>query len=138
MISKKKICSICKKESYIWKTKLRIKYCKSCWSKISPKVISTKPKKAIRKVSKKREYVNQIYSRKRKEFLSLPKNSTCRAKLSCCLYHTGLDLTIHHSKGRGRYYLDTSTWIPLCLACHQWVENNPEEFRILGFTFNRK
>lgn len=81
----------------------------------------------IKPVSDKRKPLDQLYSKLRKAFLEDPHNATCRAKLPGCLGSMGQNLTIHHTKGRGKYYLDTSTWVPLCLTCHEWVERHPRE-----------
>ena len=36
-----------------------------------------------------------------------------------------------------REYLDTSTWLPVCRNCHNWIENNPTESYELGFSGSR-
>lgn len=91
----------------------------------------------LKSKNNKRKLLNQEYSKLRKEFLNKLENNTCRASFSGCLKSTGLNLTIHHSKGRGKYYLDTSTWIPLCLKCHEFIELNPKLAKELNFTDHR-
>lgn len=33
---------------------------------------------------------------------------------------------VHHRKGRGKYYLDTSTWMAVSSAGHRWIHDNPK------------
>jgi hypothetical protein len=40
-------------------------------------------------------------------------------------------------KGRGKYHLDTSTWLSVCRNCHDWIEKNPEEAKELGYSQSR-
>lgn len=39
---------------------------------------------------------------------------------------------IHHMRGRGKYYLDTLYWLPVCREAHLWIHANPKEARALG------
>jgi hypothetical protein len=133
MISPKpKQCSSCNEYKVIWKNHEKNKYCKECWQKKNPTKLSG-PKKRIKAVSDKKKPLDKQYSKLRKAFLEKPENNTCRAKLPGCFYSMNEDLTIHHTKGRGKYYLDDSTWIPLCLHCHMRVhEMGFEEASALG------
>ncbi len=72
------------------------------------------------------------YNKLRKEYLQ--NKSVCHAKVHNCTVHT---TDIHHMKGRGLYLLNTSTWLPVCRSCHNWIENNPEESYELGFSLKR-
>ena len=86
----------------------------------------------MRKVSKKMAKVNAEYSKLRIEYLG--EHPMCHAKIhNCTLQATD----IHHMRGRGKYHLDTKTWLPVCRNCHNWIENNPEEAKELGFSQNR-
>jgi len=89
----------------------------------------------IKNKSKKLSAQDKIYSKLRKEFLELPENCGCRAVLPGCTLTKGL--TVHHKKGRGIYYLDTSTWVTLCLPCHQYIETHPDLAKMLGFSESR-
>lgn len=91
----------------------------------------------LKQKSKLKKQLDLEYSKIRKEFLNNPLNSTCRGKFVNCLHSTGLNLTIHHSKGRGKYYLDISTWIPLCMNCHNFIELNPKIAKEIGFSDHR-
>lgn len=138
MLAKKKLCAGCGEEQHIWKNYEGEKWCRSCWyQKASLKFPKLSSRTHISPVSDKRKVLDQLYSKMRIVFLSKPENHTCRAKLPGCMHHTGLNLTIHHTKGRGRYYLDTSTWIPLCLHCHQYIEAAPKEAKELGLSQSR-
>ena len=69
---------------------------------------------------------------------SKPENSTCYAKIhGVCNNDKGYDLTIHHKRGRNKYFLDTSTWIAVCMCCHQWIETHVEQAKLLGFSESR-
>lgn len=76
--------------------------------------------------------VNSAYSQERKKYLS--NNPMCHAKIYNCTNHA---TEVHHKKGRGKYHLDTSTWLPVCRNCHDWIENNPEDAKELGYSETR-
>lgn len=123
----------CGLEKVIWKNHEGKKYCKDCW--YSENVTKTPSNRTpIKPKSDKQSVLDVLYSKMRKEFLLKPENSTCKAKLPGCLNVYGQDLTIHHTKGRGKYYLQSETWIPLCLTCHQWVETHPKEAREMNLS----
>jgi len=87
---------------------------------------------SLNKTSKKMSKINSDYSKLRKTFLeSYPM---CQAKVyNCSLRSTD----IHHMKGRGKYHLDTSTWLSVCRSCHDWIEKNPEEAKELNYSQSR-
>jgi len=133
---KLKMCAGCNTEKVIRKNFEGNKYCKDCWySKEVTKLPSSK--KPIKPKSDKKDILDVLYSKMRKEFLNLPENSTCRAKLPGCMGQFKENLTVHHTRGRGLYYLDKKTWIPLCLACHQWVETHPKEAREMNLSHTK-
>lgn len=133
---KLKTCSGCGNDKRIWKNYEGERFCKECWFLKKP-VSFPKPSKALRPTSDKRKPLDQMYSILRVKFLNEPHNATCRAKLPGCLGSMGQDLTIHHTKGRGKYYLEVSTWIPLCLACHKWVEEHPKQAKEMFLSESR-
>lgn len=45
---------------------------------------------------------------------------------------------IHHKKGRGKYLLDTSTWMALSQEGHRHIHNNPKEAYEKGWMLTRK
>ena len=110
-----KTCDGCGKPSLIWKTVGRKRYCKYC-------------------APKKQKTEDNQYSKLREKFFSKSENQFCKAHLDGCM-HIATD--VHHSKGRGEYLLDTSTWIPVCRACHNYIETHPEEAKALELSSTR-
>ena len=43
----------------------------------------------------------------------------------------------YSKKGRGKYLLDTSTWLSVCRNCHNWIETHPEDAKELGFSISK-
>lgn len=95
------------------------------------KVKEPKPLKrvAVKKVSKKMAGYLREYSKLRKQFLL--ENPNCRK------YPELAATDIHHSRGRGKYLLDTTTWIPLSRKAHIEVEGNPDLAKAEGFSLER-
>lgn len=50
----------------------------------------------------------------------LVNNRKCAARLKGC---QGVSTQVHHTKGCGKYFLDVSTWKPICDNCHDIVHN---------------
>lgn len=44
---------------------------------------------------------------------------------------------IHHMRGRGRHFLDESTWLPVCRACHEFIESERAWAQREGFLLSR-
>lgn len=88
----------------------------------------------IKQISTKQAILNKEYSEERKFFLSNPKNQLCQAKLLNC---DGRATDIHHKKGRGKYLLDTSTWLSVCRSCHMIIEANPAFAKQLNLSESR-
>ena len=87
---------------------------------------------SLNKISKKMVKTNSEYSNLRKTHLE--KFPMCQAKVyNCSLRSTD----IHHMKGRGKYHLDTSTWLSVCRNCHDWIEKHPDEAKELGYSDTR-
>jgi hypothetical protein len=133
---KLKQCAGCNLDKVIWKNYEGNKYCKDCWYN-SQTTKTPSNKKPIKPKSDKKDVLDVLYSKMRKEFLNEPKNATCRAKLPGCMGQFKENLTVHHTKGRGLYYLDKTTWIPLCLSCHEWVETHPKEAREMNLSLTK-
>ena len=133
---KLKQCAGCNLDKVIWKNYEGNKYCKDCW--YTSQVTKTPSnKRPIKPKSDKKDILDVLYSKMRKEFLNEAENATCRAKLPGCLNVYKQELTVHHTKGRGLYYLDKTTWIPLCMACHMWVETHPKEAREMNLSLTK-
>ena len=133
---KLKQCAGCNLDKVIWKNYEGNKYCKDCW--YTSQVTKTPSnKRPIKPKSDKKDILDVLYSKMRKEFLNEPENATCRAKLPKCMGQFKENLTVHHTKGRGLYYLDKATWIPLCLSCHEWVTDNSKQAIDMGLSQSR-
>lgn len=132
MQAKKKICSGCNSEQYIWKNHGGEKFCKRCWSTHESKNIK-KPniRTPIPRVSKKRQKETVEYLKIRTEYLN--EHKLCEAKLPGC---SGFSTEIHHIKGgeeRSTTYLDTNYFMAICRTCHNRVHLKPAEARELGY-----
>ena len=44
---------------------------------------------------------------------------------------------IHHTRGRGGYLLDMSTWLAVCPWCHRYIHDHPREARERGWMITR-
>jgi hypothetical protein len=86
----------------------------------------------IKKVSAKLSKINSEYSQIRKVYLT--EHPVCHAKIHKCSLHA---TDVHHKKGRGKYHLDVTTWLPVCRNCHAWIELNPIDAVELGFSDSR-
>lgn len=86
----------------------------------------------IKKVSAKLSKINSEYSQIRKVYLT--EHPVCHAKIHKCSLHA---TDVHHKKGRGKYHLDVTTWLPVCRNCHAWIELNPVDAVELGFSDSR-
>lgn len=102
-----------------------------------------KAKRAIPKVTKKRAAMNREYSVLRKHFLA--ENPWCQVwmmehglTLEWVTFMNGIvrikgeptrvpySTEVHHVKGRGKYLLDTNTWLAVSEESHRWIHANPK------------
>jgi hypothetical protein len=81
-----------------------------------------KRKVRLHPVSAKRAEEQEAYKILREAFLGL--NRFCAAKLSGCQYWSH---DIHHTKGRGKNYLQPQTWMPICRHCHRYLTDHKQE-----------
>jgi hypothetical protein len=108
-----------------------------------------KPKKAIRKVSKKRKPVNAEYMRLREVFLKA--NPYCQYELMQrfdtwdftkivpqILNFVAASTEVHHRKGRGKYLLDVGTWMAVSSDGHKAIHNNPKTSYEKGYMLPRR
>ena len=86
----------------------------------------------MKQQSNKMARLNSEYSKLRKKWL--PDHEMCQAKVNRC---TLKSTDIHHMKGRGKYLLDTNTWLSVCRNCHTWIELNPEDSKELGISISK-
>lgn len=89
-------------------------------------------KKPIKKISDRQKKLDVLYGILRKSFLRA--NPSCQMRIKCM----GSEATdVHHSRGRGEYYLDETTFIAGCRECHTWVGDHHAEAEALGFVKSR-
>ena len=134
MLTKKKICTCCKKDSFIWKNHKGEKYCKACWS-AHTHATNTKPtvrQKRIRPRSSKKVKEDAEYSVLRKEFLSTRPLCETRVPGKCTRFSTDVHHTYAGSK-RSEYYLKQETWMSVCRSCHTWIHENSKASKELGY-----
>ena len=88
-----------------------------------------KPRKTpIRKVSLKRAKQNREYTKLRHDFLIDSK--VCAVCPPGSYTHC---TEVHHSWGRGKYFLHVPSWIPVCRNCHRWIHEHPSQARERGY-----
>lgn len=105
---KLKICSECKKECYLFKSRPAL--CSSC---------ARKYQKPINKVSDTHKETLKQYKPIREEYLK--EHPNCQLKLEGCL---GIASEIEHRSGKAtkELYLDSSKYFAVCRVCHIQVE----------------
>jgi hypothetical protein len=80
----------------------------------------------IKQVSTARAIANRIYGVARKQFLA--EHPHCQ----CCDHRRSTQ--VHHTRGRtGKNFLDKTTWLAVDVGCHEWIHNNPNKARVLGW-----
>lgn len=91
-------------------------------------------RKPIAKHSTKRAKEEREYSVKAKAFKLANPDCAARVKAGC----TGGTEDIHHMAGKiGSMLLDEFYWLPVCRACHNWIEMNPLSAKKLGLSVSR-
>lgn len=89
-----------------------------------------KPRKPIRRVSKKRAKELREYMKLRAEFLSM--------YVTCQICGLQFATDIHHSMGRTGSLLNKQIfWTAVCRECHQKCHNHPVWSRLHGFSKDR-
>lgn len=129
-VIKRKIkeCKRCQKPSVIFGQGL----CSFCYRIVNSRALKRTP---IKKRSRKYTKHVKEYSSLRQQYLL--DNPCCAVRLPNCSYGDTDQLTIHHMKGRGKYFLDTSTWLTVCMSCHRYVEDHPEQAKANGWSRSR-
>lgn len=138
---KLKTCSVCNKETYLWKSKPAC--CRSCWLKIKAQEQSSEPK--LYKVSKKKESRSyRIKSVSDKKLSELKEYRVVRdrylAEHKVCEHPDCKNPSedLHHAKGRvGSLLTDVRYFKALCRKCHMWCEQEPQLAKELGLSFSR-
>lgn len=93
-----------------------------------------KKRKAVPRVSPKLRAQNAEYSVRVAAWKRKPENKFCKAMQKGCLVHATDN---HHKRGRGKYLLDETTWLPVCRNCHNWITEHSTEAITLGFSEKR-
>ncbi len=86
-----------------------------------------KKKYRISRYAEKRKLQNEKYFELRDVFLK--ENPMCGCGRDGCRKKSQ---DVHHSRKRGKYLLDISTWIAVNRLCHIWIHGNPVEAKNLG------
>lgn len=86
----------------------------------------------INKVSDSKKEDDKIYAKLRVVFLA--DNYFC---VACTDGIKRRAVHVHHTKGRGIYYLDPRTWFPICELCHTKAELNPNDAKAAGVSQDR-
>ncbi len=74
-----------------------------------------------------------IYERKKKAHFEAHPNCQLKIGVRGCPMHREHKATdLHHTRGRGSFYLDETTFASACRAGHAWVHANPNAARELG------
>lgn len=125
---RKKICSVCGEETYLWKSKPPT--CKKCY----------RPKTSLKRskpnpVSAKRKVLLKEYKQVKEEFLK--ERPYCEALLPGCTVDKNVH--IHHMKGKDsdELYMDTAYWLPCCNNCNLKIEELGEEAYKLGLKIRK-
>ena len=89
-----------------------------------PKVVYRIPKMSKRLASDNAKYLRMLPAWKEGKTCCYPG---CERPAEHC----------HHSKGRGVYLLEVSTWRPMCAEHHDIAENNANEAKRLNISVSR-
>lgn len=94
-----------------------------------------KPKRRtpLPKVSAKREKLNRVYSKKRKQFFK--EGDMCEAGLPGCTIEA---TDLHHPAGRmGNRLIEVERCKKVCRSCHRKLEEDPRLAKELGLSESR-
>jgi hypothetical protein len=89
-----------------------------------------KAPKQIPKKSAKRKVADVEYKKLNQQFL--------KDNPMCAIYPSKMAIEVHHrhcGKDRDKYYLDTTTWLPVSREGHNYIHSNPLEAREKGWLF---
>ena len=115
-----------------------------------------KARKPIKKVAKKRAALNREYMKLRDAFLKrypycqwylaensikledINPNGWVRAGHEASGLYPPASTECHHKKGRGKYLLDTSTWMAVSAEGHRAIHANPKLSYERGYMLPRR
>lgn len=87
-----------------------------------------KPRKPIRRVSKKRAGDLRKYSMYAADYLKAHPNCEVCGDSSDC---------IHHKRGRGIHLNKTEFFLSVCHNCHNYIHRNPMWSKRMGYMLDR-
>lgn len=126
---KGKGCNLCNQRGFIIPSKKAPKP-KAPGRAIAP----PKPRKPVRLKAPGRQAQDTEYSHLRVSFLlANPQCQVLHASGRCRQTST----QVHHRRGRGPYYLQVSTWMACCQACHELIETKRAWAKRMGYLVNR-
>lgn len=92
--------------------------------------------KPIRRVTPRRAKQKAEYSRKVRVFKR--KYPWCVSCITLWLIPIRPTNDVHHKMGcEGELLLDQRYWLPVCRACHDWIEDHGRAARELGFVLDK-
>lgn len=91
------------------------------------------PKPAVKKVSTKHKADIQAYG----ERVKVWKLENPKCKANCNEYCTKETDDCQHLRGRGKYLMDESTWLPVCRSCHTYIGDHSKEAYEKGWALSR-
>lgn len=147
MQRKKKVCSECGEETYLYARKR----CLSCDRKLSPEKhgLQTKPNKVPQGTNSSGKGTCTLIKRKSR---IAPVSKSMAKRLAeyrvvrdeymkyndvCEICGTSRNLTLHHKAGRGKHLCDISTFATLCVTCHERVHREDKWARENGWLWGR-
>ena len=137
---KLKECSVCKKQTMLWKS--NPKACKECWLKIkAQESLSTSDNTKLPQKPKSRSYrIKSVSDKKLTELKEYRKKRDVFMKGKLCEFPDCKEKAtdLHHAKGRvGALLTDVRYFKALCRKCHRWAEENPDQAKALGISLSR-
>ncbi len=104
----------------------------------------------LRRCSKKKAKENAIYMKLRKEFLEthphcehwmnergIRNEAELKQRGECVVASCPLATEVHHKMGRGKYFLDTSTWMAVRAGHAIFIHQNLSHSRKMGYIIDR-
>lgn len=89
------------------------------------RIKALKARSPLSSISPKMKTNLRAYSALRKAYLE--------SHPMCEIYPDQIATDIHHTKGRGKYLLDTATWMAVCRDAHRKIHDNPKWAREHGY-----
>jgi hypothetical protein len=133
--SKPKLCSSCNELKILWRANPKL--CKQCNQISVSKQQKSKTNTNDSSTTKSRSYrIKSVSDKKLQELKEyrivrdryLKENPVCEF-VGC----ESRDVELHHKKSREYYLCDVSIFMAVCRVHHNWIHNNDEKSRELGY-----